>query len=151
VDLDPTAFWPKAMQALFRQTVHVHNHRDTLSPPEFQAQVQRLERICTWLLKRPLQQKDAKRLRKRYVKHRDCLFVCLHRTDVSPTNNVSERALRPSVIHRKVIGCFRSGWGAEAYAAIASVIATSALKNISAFDTIQGLFGPPALPLPPGV
>jgi transposase len=151
VDLDPTAFWPKAMQALFRQTVHVHNHRDTLSPAEFQAQVQRLERICTWLLKRPLQQKDAKRLRKRYVKHRDCLFVCLQRTDVSPTNNVSERALRPSVIHRKVIGCFRSGWGAEAYAAIASVIATSALKDISAFDTIQGLFGPPALPLPPGV
>jgi transposase len=151
IDLEPTAFWPKAMQALFRQTVHMHNHRDTLSPPEFQAQVLRIERICTWLLKRPLQQKDAKRLRKRYVKHRDCLFVCLHRTDVSPTNNVSERALRPSVIHRKVIGCFRSGWGAQAYGALASVIATSALKGISAFDTIQGLFGPPALPLLPGV
>ena len=151
IDLDPTAFWPKAMQALFRQTIHVHNHRDSLSPPEFQAQILRIEQICTWLLERPLQQKDARRLRKRYVKHRDCLFVCLHRTDVSPTNNVSERALRPSVIHRKVIGCFRSGWGAQAYGALASVIATSALKGISAFDTIQGLFGPPALPLLPGV
>jgi len=36
-------------------------------------------------------------------------------------NNASERALRPSVIHRKVTGGFRSTWGANAYAALASV------------------------------
>jgi len=151
VELYPASFWPKAMQALFRSAVHLHNERDHLSPPEFHAQVQRIERICTWLLERPLQQKDAKRLHKRYTKYRDCLFVFLHRTDVSPTNNVSERALRPSVIHRKVIGCFRSGWGAHAYAALASVIATAALKNISAFNAIQNLFGVPSLPLTEGV
>jgi transposase len=151
VELDPTSFWPRAMQALFRHTVHLHNQRDHLSPPEFQVQVQRIERICTWLLERPLQQKDAKRLRKRYLKYRDCLFVFLHRTDVNPTNNVSERALRPSVIHRKVIGCFRSGWGAKAYADLASVVATAVLKNMSAFEAIQNLFGPASLPLPAGV
>jgi transposase len=151
IDLEPTAFWPRAMQALFRSAVHLHNQRDHLSPPEFHLQVHRIERICTWLLERSLQQKDAKRLRKRYTKYRNCLFVFLHRTDVNPTNNVSERALRPSVIHRKVIGCFRSGWGATAYAALASVIATSALNGISAFDAIQTLFGSPALPLPAGV
>jgi transposase len=71
----------------------------------------------------------------------------LHRTDVNPTNNISERYLRPSVIHRKIIGCFRSGWGARAYAAIASVIATAALHDISSFKAIQNLFGTPALPL----
>jgi transposase len=69
----------------------------------------------------------------------------------SPTNNVSERNLRPSVVHRKVIGCFRSGWGAQAYAAIASVTETAALKGISSFDAIQNLFGIPSLPLPTGV
>jgi len=151
VELDPASFWPRAMQALFRSAVHLHNQRDHLSPPEFQVQIQRIEQICTWLLERSLEQKDAKRLRKRYLKYRDCLFVCLHRNDVSPTNNVSERALRPSVIHRKVIGCFRSGWGAGAYAALASVIATSALNDISAFDAIQNLFGHPSLPLSSGV
>jgi len=76
--------------------------------------------------------------------------VCLHRTDVSPTNNVSERALRPSVIHRKVIGCFRSGWGAQAYAALASVIDTAELSGVHAFDAIQSLLGLPSLPLPSG-
>jgi hypothetical protein len=40
----------------------------------------------------------------RYRKHRDSLLVFLHRTDVEPTNNVSERAVRPSVIHSKVSG-----------------------------------------------
>jgi transposase len=151
VDLYPVSFWPRAMQAMFRSAIHSYNQRDQLSPPEFQAQVQRIERICDWLLKRSLEQCETKRLLKRYRKYRNCLFVFLHRTDVSPTNNISERHLRPSVIHRKVIGCFRSGWGARAYAAIASVIDTAELKGISPFSTIQSLFGTPSLPLPTGV
>ena len=151
VDLNPASFWPRAMQAMFRSAIHTYNQRDHLSPPEFQAQVQRIERICDRLLKRSLEQREAKRLLKRYLKYRNCLFVFLHRTDVSPTNNVSERNLRPSVVHRKVIGCFRSGWGARAYAAIASVIDTAELKGISPFTTIQSLFGTPSLPLPSGV
>ena len=150
VDCYPAAVWPRAMQAMFRSAIHLYNQRDHLSPPEYQVQVQRIEHICDWLLKRSLEQPDAKRLLKRYLKYRNCLFVFLQRTDVSPTNNVSERNLRPSVVHRKVIGCFRSGWGARAYAALASVIATAALKGISPFTTIQSLFGTPSLPLPPG-
>jgi len=150
VDRYPASFWPRAMQALFRSAIHSYNQRDHLSPPEFQAQIQRIERLCDRLLERPLEQPEAKRLLKRYHKYRDCLFVFLHRIDVSPTNNVSERNLRPSVVHRKVMGCFRSGWGARAYAALASVIATSALKGTSPFATIQNLFGTPSLPLPTG-
>ena len=57
---------------------------------------------------------EAARLQQRYRLHRDSLYVFLHRDDVEPTNNSSERDLRPSVIHRKVIGGFRSAWGAEA-------------------------------------
>ena len=151
VDLYPASFWSRAMQAMFRSAIHTYNQRDHLSPPEFQAQIQRIEHICTWLLKRKLEQPEAKRLLKRYLKYRNCLFVFLHRTDVSPTNNVSERNLRPSVVHRKVIGCFRSGWGARAYAAIASVIDTAELKGVSPFTTIQSLFGTPALPLSSGM
>jgi transposase len=150
VDCYPASFWPRAMQSLFRYAVHLYNQRDHLSPAEFLTQLQRVEHLCNWLLERSPEQPDATRLLKRYHKYRDCLFVFLHRTDVCPTNNVSERNLRPSVVHRKVIGCFRSGWGAQAYAAIASVIGTAALKGISPFDAIQNLFGTPSLPLPTG-
>jgi transposase len=151
IDHDPACFWPKAMQALFRSAIHLHNQRDQLSPPEFQAQVRRVEHICNWLLERSPQSLEARRLLKRYCKYRNCLFVFLYRQDVNPTNNCSERYLRPSVVHRKIIGSFRSGWGAQAYAAIASVIATAALKKLSAFEAIQSLFSSPALPIPSGV
>lgn len=53
VDCYPASFWPKAMQAMFRSAIHSYNQRDHLSPPEFQAQIQRIKRICDWLLERP--------------------------------------------------------------------------------------------------
>ncbi len=147
VEQYPQAFWPKAMQVVFRAGVHLYHERDRLSGRRFKARVKRLEKLCDWLLDRPPQHPQEKRLIKRYRKYRKGLFVFLHRTDVPPTNNVSERYLRPTVIHRKVMGCFRSAWGAHAYAAIASVVHTAALSGRSSFDAIQGLFGKPALPL----
>lgn len=150
VDANPTLTWPRAMQILFRYAIHLHHQRDQLSPIQFAAQVARVERHCDRLLQRSLSPPDAKRLKNRYLKHRDKLFVFLDRTDVEPTNNVAERALRPSVVHRKVIGCFRSEWGAKAFAALASVIDTAELSGVQAFDAIQSLFGLPSLPIPTG-
>lgn len=148
VDANPTQLWAKAMQILFRYAIHLHNQRSQLSSDHFSTQVARIERICDRLLKRELTLPDARRLQRRYLKHRQKLFVFLNRTDVSPTNNVAERALRPSVIHRKVIGCFRSEWGAKAFAALASVIDTAELSGQNAFLSILDLFGSPALPIP---
>ena len=150
VDADPTLTWPRAMQMLFRYAIHLHHQCDQLSPDQYAAQVARVERHCDRLLQRSLAPPDARRLQNRYRKHRDKLFVFLYRTDVEPTNNVAERALRPSVIHRKVMGCFRSEWGVNAFAALASVIDTAELSGIQAFDAIQTLFGLPSLPIPLG-
>ena len=150
VDLYPTAFWPKAMQVVFRYAICLHNQRHQLPAEQFSQQIRRIEQLCDWLLKRSLSQDRAARLQRRYYKYRQSLFVFLYRSDVEPTNNRSERALRPSVIHRKVIGGFRSGWGARAYAALASVIDTAELEGVHAFDAIQSLVGLPSLPLPSG-
>ncbi len=151
LDHYPKYVWPLEMQALFRSAIHLHHQRDQLAPPHFQAQVRKLECRRNQLLKRTLRRPQARKLLRRYQKYREALFVFLHRTDVEPTNNLSERNLRPSVIHRKVIGCFRSGWGARTYAALASVIDTAALKGTPPFQALQNLFGTPALPLPAGV
>jgi transposase len=102
----------------------------------------------SWLLARSPPTAAAMNLCQRYRKHRDSLLVFLHRTDVEPTNNVSERAVRPSVVHTKVSGGFRSEWGAHAYAALCSVIDTARQRGIPAFAAVQALLGPPALPLP---
>jgi len=93
---------------LFRNAIQIHNQRDLLSPEVFQTKLKYNERHCDWLVQQSLTDPDASRLQRRYQKYRQSLFVFLYRIDVSPTNNVSELALRPSVIHRKVIGCFRS-------------------------------------------
>ena len=148
VDRYPRLFWAQALQALFRYAIHVHHQRDQLPAAQFAAQVARIAKLCDWLLARPVTQPEALRLQQCYRKHRQHLFVFLERTDVAPTNNVSERALRASVVHRKVLGGFRSQWGAEAYAALASIIDTAALKGTKAFEALQTLMGPPALPLP---
>lgn len=148
IDQYPESWWVKAMQALFRAAVGLHHRRHQFSVDQFRVQQDRLERLCDGLLKRSPPQAEALKLRDRYLKHRSHLFVFLARTDVEPTNNVAERALRPAVIHRKVTGGFRAQWGAEAYAAIASVIDTAKLQGLSPFETIQQLFPPPALPVP---
>lgn len=147
VDTFPTLTWSRAMQVLFRYAIHLHHLRDQLPPDHFAAQVARIERHCDRLLLRDLQHHtQAAKLQRRYRLYRQGLFVFLYRTDVEPTNNVSERALRHSVIHRKVMGSFRSHWGSQAFAALASVIDTAHLSGISAFDAILSLFDPPALP-----
>lgn len=148
VDTYPTQTWARSMQMLFRYAIHLHHQRDQLATEQYKAQTARIERHCTRLLQRDLDPPEASRLKRRYLKHRDKLFIFLYRRDVDPTNNVAERALRPSVIHRKVTGCFRSDWGAKAYAAIASVIDTAELSGINAFNAIQSLFGSPSLPIP---
>lgn len=148
VDRFPACLWAKVMRLLFQTAIHLHHQRAELPPDLFASRVARLERLMDWLLKRTLSPPEALKLQRRYQKHRSSLFVFLYRTDVPPTNNVSERALRPAVIHRKVTGGFRAEWGAKAYAALASVIDTAALKNVSAFAAIQTLMGTPALPLP---
>jgi len=65
---------------------------------------------------------------------------------VPPTNNESEQALRGSVIHRKVTNGFRAEWGAKAYAALQTIIATAKQKGEQTFQTLVNLMGLPVLP-----
>jgi transposase len=148
IDGDGPAWWARAMRALFQAAIHLYHQRATVSPDEYATRVARLERLLTWLLARSPPTAAAMTLCQRYRKHRDSLLVFLHRTDVEPTNNVSERAVRPSVIHTKVSGGFRSEWGANAYAAVCSVIDTARQRGTTAFAAVQALMGTPALPLP---
>ena len=82
-------------------------------------------------------------------KCRGDLFVFITRRDVPATNNQCERALRPSVIFRKVTGGFRSQCGARTYADALSVIATGRLHGHSALNALRdALAGRPIL-VPP--
>jgi len=147
LDAHPRLTWAHALRKLFQRAIEVHHQRNQMTFEQFERQVTQIERNCDRLLHQDLAPPEAQKLQRRYLKYRSCLFVFLHRTDVEPTNNVAERALRHSVVHRKVTNGFRSQWGMKTYAALASVIDTAELSGVRAFDAIQSLFGPPSLPI----
>jgi transposase len=146
LDQQPRLQWALALQALFREASHLWNRRAELPPQGYTRRVWELERRLNGVLQRRVRGAPARRLQKRYRRHRAHLFVFLHCPGVPPDNNACERALRPSVIHRKVTNGFRSEWGAHAYAALATVIETAKLYNRNVFDTLVSLMGPPVLP-----
>ena len=79
----------------------------------------------------------GKRLRKRYGKDRDSLFTFMTERGVPPTNNGSERDIRPSTVFRKVTNGFRSDWGSDLYAGVRSTLNTGRRQGLSAFQAIQ--------------
>jgi transposase len=108
-----------------------------------------LERRLDRLLSHQPHTPASRRLFNAMRRDRHDLFRFVTRRDVPYTNNACERALRPSVIFRKVTGCFRSKWGAQVYAAAASVVATGRLHGLTALQAISNaLAGKPVL-LPP--
>ena len=145
IDRQPRLRWARELQALFRTAIHLGNRRAEMSAQGFKRQITVLEKRLDRLLARPVTGRLAVNLRKRYRTHRQHLFVFLYRTDVPADNNASERALRPSVIHRKVMGSFRSDWGAQAYAALATVINTAKRTGTNIFHKLVTLMGKPIL------
>jgi transposase len=144
IERRPRLRWAREMQTLFRAAIHLGHRRDILTPRGFRRQLTLLERRLDRLLARHFTGLGANLL-ERYHTHRTHLFVFLHRTDVPADNNASERALRPSVIHRKVMGSFRSEWGAQAYAALATVLDTAKRKGDNLFQKLVALMGQPIL------
>ena len=73
---------------------------------------------------------------------RDQLLVFLaHPGAVEPTNNGSERLLRPAVVQRKVTNGDRAMWAAEGEADIRTVVDTARLTGRSPFGTILKTVG----------
>jgi transposase len=80
-------------------------------------------------------------------KFRRHLFVFMTNRAIPPTNNESERALRPCVTFRKITNGFRSQWGARLYADIRSVIETARRRALGPLQAIRSALEGKCLPL----
>ena len=135
------------MLKLFVTALEIHKRRDVLAVSTLVSYRNAIKQdLRAALLISPVQA-DGRRLLKRYLKVRDSLLVFLEFPDVPATNNASERAIRWSVIFRRVTNGMRSLWGAELFAAVRSVVNSGGLHGWDAFDSIQralkpGLFLP---------
>lgn len=129
---------------MWREAIHLRKRREQLTERGFARRVREVEDHLARLVARPATTRAAQPLVKRYRQHREHLLVFLHDLALPPHNNDCERSLRASVVHRKVSGGFRSQWGADAYAALASVVGTAKLHPQPVYQTLVKLIGPPS-------
>ncbi|MGH9847954.1 MAG: IS66 family transposase [Blastocatellia bacterium] len=147
LDSSPEDRWAQAAQKLFREAIHLRNRfaSGEMTLAGFLRRVTQIENQLDRLLEEELKNEAARKLQTRFSKHRNKLLTFLHYPAVPPTNNESEQALRGSVIHRKVTNGFRSEWGAKAYAALQTILATAKQKGEQIFQTLANLMGTPVL------
>ena len=150
-DTDEARLWAIELRHVFGRAIRLHRERTQVTPATFARRRTLIERATDRLVfdRYVAPKTEAARLQQRYRTHRDSLYVFLDRDDVEPTNNSSERDLRPSVIHRKVIGGFRSAWGAEASAIRTSILTTARKRGQNLLDTFRTIAGPSPLQAPP--
>jgi transposase len=148
IDSGDTGFAP-GFHKLLRRALGIGRRRPELKDTTLLQYRADLDRRLDRLLAAAPTTEAGRKLATGIRKCRGDLFVFIARRDVPATNNDCERALRPSVVFRKVTGSFRSEWGAHTYAAAASVIATGRLHGHSALHALQdALAGRPIL-VPP--
>jgi transposase len=137
IDHGDTIFAPQ-FKAFLKDACAVGRRRPDLADSTIGTHRRRLDRELDRLLDLKPTDVEGSHLRATIdVTARDKLLVFLTRRDVEPTNNESERALRPSVIFRRVTNGFRSEWGAKVYADLCSIVATGRLAGRTALAAIR--------------
>ncbi len=135
----PDDAWSLDMLDLLRDSVHQRNQGNIGT----EVRAKKEERLDELLARPPVYSngdgKDTEldKLKKGIAKHRDHIFTFLTNPEVPPTNNDSEKSLRPAKTKMKVSGCFRSETGVENYATVASVIQTAVKNGQNPFEVLR--------------
>ena len=135
IDAGDTTFAP-GLRTLLRRACGIGGRRATLADATLRAYGYQLDAKLDALLRITPTQTAGKKLQDAIRGCRRHLFIFLANRAIPPTNNGSERALRPCVIFRKVTNCFRSEWAAKLYGDIRSVIETARRRAVGALDAI---------------
>jgi transposase len=142
IDCGDTGF-ATAFKRLLLRAIAIGRRREALRDTTLVQYRADLDRRLDRILALPRHGEAAEKLRRRIARDRAHLFVFITDRAVPATNNVSERALRPSVIFRKVTNGFRSEWGAQTYAAFRSVVSTAKLSKRSVLDELRSVLATP--------
>jgi transposase len=146
VDGPAGAQWARELRHVFGRALRLHRERSQVTPATLANRRVRIERAADRLIFGvPIGVGEAWQLQRRYRRHRDKLFVGLHRDDIEPTNNGSERDLRNSVIHDKVTGGYRSRRGAEQGATFATLLTTARKLGQNPYAQLCSIAGPSPL------
>ncbi|MGI4807620.1 MAG: IS66 family transposase [Janthinobacterium lividum] len=133
-----------AFKHLLLRAIAIGRRRDRLRDTTLAQYQADLERRLTRVMALPRRGQAAEKLRRRIARDRAHLFLFITDRAVPATNNVCERALRPSVIFRKVTNGSRSQWGAQTYAAFRSVVSTAKANGRSVLSDLCSVLATPS-------
>lgn len=138
IDCGDTVAAPKIRDHL-RWAIRIGKRRPSLKDSTLAAYAAKAERRLDALVGLPAAHPAGQTLQRQIKAWRGKFFIFLADRRVPPTNNISEREIRPSVIFRKVTNGFRSTWGPGIHAGYRSVTGTARLKGQSAWSAIRAL------------
>jgi transposase len=148
VDAGDTGFAP-GLVGLFRRACRLGPLRERLSDRQLAAYHRKFVKKLSELLRRPPTHPEGAKLQRAIAKGRRNLFLFVTNRALEPTNNGSERALRPCATFRKVTGGFRTGEGAAVYADSRSLLETARRRGIPPLQAIVLTLQGRPLPLQP--
>ena len=133
---------PWRLQLWLHSVFTLAEHVTDLATSTLAAKRRSLDRQLGAILATPSGCDLTRALQAKIRRARDQLLVFLaHPGPVEPTNNGSERLLRPAVIQRKMTNGYRAMWAAEGEADIRTVVDTARLAGRSPFGTILKTIG----------
>jgi len=134
----PGKDWPafaKKTRRLIRDAIRL-SRRDDLSAEAFASRRARVDARLDELIATAWEDRQAKRLIKRFRRHREHLFTFLDQPDVPFENNHGERMIRPAVILRKNSYGNRSDRGADTQAVLMSIFRTLKQRGHDPITTV---------------
>jgi transposase len=147
IDEGDSIFAP-ALRHLLGRACRIGPRRDRLADATLKTYAARLEARLDDIMRYQPTHAAGVKLQHVIKKIRRHLFVFVTNRAIPPTNNGSERALRPCVTFRKITNGFRTEWGARLYADIRSVIETARRRATGALDAIRLTLAGTPLPIP---
>jgi transposase len=136
------------LRRLLAEACAIGRRRDKLSDATLEAHERKLDHRLDQIMALIPSAPAGVELHRVFRKIRAHLFVFVTNREVSPTNNGSERAVRPCTIYRKVTNGFRAEWAAELYADVRGVVETGRRRSLRAIDAIRLTLAGEPIPLP---
>jgi len=147
IDHGDTVLAPK-LRRLLADACAIGRRREKLSDATLKAHERKLDQRLDQIMARTPSAPAGLALHKVFRKIRAHLFVFLADREIEPTNNSSERAVRPCTIYRKVTNGFRAEWAAELYADVRTAVETGRRRSVRAIDAIRLTLAGQPIPLP---
>jgi len=127
--------WAEKLLTILRKIFRLWKTRRSRHFGRYNKSIERLKKSFLQKVRRPPDHSEAVNIKKRFVDGVDkCYFLFLEREGVSPTNNLSEQAIRFVVIDRRITQGTRSWAGMRWCERAWTVVATCARHKRSVYD-----------------